>query len=64
LARYDRLNWIEHWRDRVGSEIAGLWLLIPSDRPFIGDKAIPLMSPSQKTAMPKSWLENRHRAVN
>jgi len=64
LARYDRLNWIEHWRDRVGSEIAGLWLLIPSDRPFINGKAIPLMSPSQKTTMPKSWLENRHRAVN
>ncbi|MFM7600212.1 MAG: BREX system serine/threonine kinase PglW [Pseudanabaena sp.] len=64
LARYDRLNWIEHWRDRVGSEIAGLWLLIPSDRPFINGKAIPLMSPSQRTTMPKSWLENRHRAVN
>jgi hypothetical protein len=64
LARYDRLNWVEHWRDRVGSEIAGLWLLVPGDRPFIGGKAIPLMSPSQKTMMPKSWLENRHRAVN
>ncbi|MFN7354517.1 MAG: BREX system serine/threonine kinase PglW [Pseudanabaena sp.] len=64
LARYDRLNWIEHWRDRVGSEIAGLWVLVPGDRPFINGKAIPLMSPSQKTTMPKSWLENRHRAVN
>ena len=64
LARYDRLNWVEHWRDRVGSEISGLWLLIPNDRPFIGSKAIPLMSPSQKTTMPKSWLENRHRAIN
>ncbi|MFN5206711.1 MAG: BREX system serine/threonine kinase PglW [Pseudanabaena sp.] len=64
LARYDRLNWVEHWRDRVGSEIAGLWVLVPGDRPFINGKAIPLMSPSQKTTMPKSWLENRHRAVN
>lgn len=64
LARYDRLNWVEHWRDRVGSEIAGLWVLVPGDRPFINGKAIPLMSPSQRTAMPKSWLENRHRAVN
>lgn len=64
LARYDRLNWVEHWRDRVGSEISGLWLLIPNDRPFINGKAIPLMSPSQKTMMPKSWLENRHRAIN
>lgn len=64
LARYDRLNWVEHWRDRVGSEIAGLWVLVPGDRPFISGKAIPLMSPSQRTAMPKSWLENRHRAVN
>lgn len=64
LARYDRLNWLEYWRDRVGSEIAGLWVLVPSDRPFINGKAIPLMSPSQKTMMPKSWLENRHRAVN
>ncbi|MFN9885651.1 MAG: BREX system serine/threonine kinase PglW [Pseudanabaena sp.] len=64
LARYDRLNWIEHWRDRVGSEIAGLWVLVPGDRPFINGKAIPLMSPSQRTTMPKSWLENRHRAVN
>ncbi|MFN9831149.1 MAG: BREX system serine/threonine kinase PglW [Pseudanabaena sp.] len=63
LARYDRLNWIEHWRDRVGSEIAGLWVLVPGDRPFINGKAIPLMSPSQRTTMPKSWLENRHRAV-
>jgi len=61
LARYDRLNWVEHWRDRVGSEIAGLWVLVPGDRPFINGKAIPLMSPSQKTTMPKSWLENRHR---
>ncbi|MFN7463753.1 MAG: BREX system serine/threonine kinase PglW [Pseudanabaena sp.] len=64
LARYDRLNWIEHWRDRVGSESAGLWVLVPGDRPFINGKAIPLMSPSQRTTMPKSWLENRHRAVN
>ncbi|MFN9516526.1 MAG: BREX system serine/threonine kinase PglW [Pseudanabaena sp.] len=64
LARYDRLNWVEHWRDRVGSEIAGLWVLVPGDRPFINGKAIPLMSPSQRTTMPKSWLENRHRAVN
>ena len=45
LARYDRLNWVEQWRDRVGSEISGLWLLIPNDRPFINGKAIPLMSP-------------------
>ncbi|MFN9608732.1 MAG: BREX system serine/threonine kinase PglW [Pseudanabaena sp.] len=64
LARYDRLNWVEQWRDRVGSEIAGLWVLVPGDRPFINGKAIPLMSPSQRTTMPKSWLENRHRAVN
>ncbi|MFN7808621.1 MAG: BREX system serine/threonine kinase PglW [Pseudanabaena sp.] len=56
LARYDRLNWIEHWRDRVGSEIAGLWVLVPGDRPFINGKAIPLMSPTQRKTSPKSWL--------
>jgi hypothetical protein len=62
LARYDRLNWLEKWRDRVGAEIAGLWVLVPGDRQaMIDGKAIPLLSPAQKTTVPKSWLENRHR---
>jgi len=62
LARYDRLKWLEKWRDRVGAEIAGLWVLVPGDRQaMIDGKAIPLLSPAQKTTVPKSWLENRHR---
>jgi len=63
LARYDRLNWLEKWRDRVGDDLAGLWVLVPGDRQaFLEGKAIPLLSPAQKVTVPKSWLENRHRA--
>jgi serine/threonine protein kinase len=64
LARYDRLNWLEKWRDRVGDDLAGLWVLVPGDRQaFLEGKAIPLLSPAQKVTVPKSWLENRHRAI-
>lgn len=65
LARYDQMTLLERLRDRVGRRngIGGLWLLIPGDQQAVMDgKAVPILSPGQRTRIPESWLENRHRA--
>lgn len=65
LARYDRMTLLERRRDRVGRPdgIPGLWLLIPGDQQAVMDgKAVPILSPGQRSRIPESWLQNQHRA--
>ena len=65
LARYDQMVMLERLRDQVGRAdgIPGLWLLIPGEQQAVMDsKAVPILSPAQRSRIPESWLENRHRA--
>lgn len=65
LARYDQMILLERLRDKVGRAdgIPGLWLLIPGEQQAVMDsKAVPILSPAQRSRIPESWLENRHRA--
>ena len=65
LARYDQMVFLERLRDKVGRAdgIPGLWLLIPNEQQAVMDgKAVPILSPGQRSRIPDSWLENRHRA--
>ncbi len=64
LARYDQMTLLERLRDTVGRRngVPGVWLLIPGDQQAMLDgKAIPLISPGQRTRVPLSWLQNVHR---
>jgi serine/threonine protein kinase len=66
LARYGQMGLLESLRDSVGRKggIPGLWLLLPGgDVPQIDGQAVPLIGPGQRTSLPKSWLENVHRAA-
>jgi hypothetical protein len=65
IARYGQMSLIVRLRDKVGCKdgIPGLWLLIPGDGPaMIEGEALPLIGPGQRTEVPKSWIENVHRA--
>ncbi len=65
LARYDQMTMLERLRDRIGRPggISGLWLLLPGDGQAVMDgKAVPILSPGQRSRIPQSWIENRHRA--
>lgn len=65
LARYDQMTLLERLRERIGRPdgIPGLWLLIPGTQQAVMDgKAIPLLSPGQRSRIPESWLQNQHRA--
>ena len=64
LARYDRMDLLERLRDKVGRRdgIPGLWLLLPGQHQAVMDgKAVPILSPGQRTTIPESWLQNVHR---
>ncbi len=64
LARYDQMTLLERLREKVGRRngIPGVWLLLPGDQQAMLDgKAIPLISPGQRTRIPLSWLRNEHR---
>jgi hypothetical protein len=65
LARYDQMTLLARLRDKVGRRdgIPGLWLLIPGDgQAMLDGKAVPLISPAQRTRVPESWLKNVHRS--
>lgn len=65
LARYDQMTMLERLRDCIGRSggIPGLWLLLPGDQQaMIDGKAVPILSPGQRSRVPASWLGNRHRA--
>jgi len=69
LARYDRVNQIAEWRERLHArtcELQGLWLLIPGTQdtaaPMIGSQAVPILGPGEWSQIPKTWIENRHRS--
>jgi hypothetical protein len=64
LARYDQMTLLEKLRDRVGRRdgVAGVWVLVPGDSQAMMDgKAIPLISPGQRTTVPLSWLKYARR---
>ena len=64
LARYDQMSLLANLREKVGRKdgIAGLWLLIPGDtQPVLDGKAIPIISPGQRTRIPETWIRNEHR---
>jgi serine/threonine protein kinase len=67
LARYDRLELLEHLRDVVGRRdgLPGVWVLIPSDdqqaMPVIDGKPVPVITAGQWARIPDSWLRNVHR---
>jgi hypothetical protein len=51
-------------REKIGRKdgIPGLWLLIPGDtQPLLDGKAIPIISPGQRTRIPEKWIRNEHR---
>jgi serine/threonine protein kinase len=65
LARYNQMTLLERLREKVGRAdgIPGLWVLLPNDQQaLIAGKAVPLLSPGQRTRIPEHWLENKHRA--
>ena len=65
LARYDQMPLLERLREKVGRRdgIPGVWLLIPGDHQAMLDgKAIPILSPGQRTRIPETWICNEHRA--
>jgi hypothetical protein len=63
LARYDQMAMLERLRDRLGRDgLPGLWLLLPGDQQAVIDgKAVPLLSPGQRSRVPESWIGNKHR---
>ncbi len=66
LARYDQMSLLENLREKVGRRdgIPGVWLLIPGDnQPMLDGKAIPIISPGQRTHIPLAWIQNSHRAA-
>ena len=65
LARYDQMPLLERLREKVGRRdgIPGVWMLIPGDHQAMLDgKAIPIISPGQRTRIPEAWLRNLQRA--
>lgn len=65
LARYDQMTLLQRLRDKVGRSdgIPGIWLLVPGDSQALMDgKAIPLISPGQRSRVPLSWIQNVHRS--
>jgi serine/threonine protein kinase len=65
LARYEQLGLLEKIRDEIGRSkgLHSCWILIPGDnQAFIDGKAIPLISPGQKTKIPDHWIRNEHRS--
>ena len=66
LARYDHMALLASLRDQVGRKdgIPGIWLLIPGDtQPLLDGKAIPIISPGQRTRIPETWIRNEHRGI-
>lgn len=67
LARYDQMPMLERLREKVGRKdgVAGVWMLIPGDtQAMLDGKAIPIISPGQKTRIPDQWIRNEHRAIS
>jgi serine/threonine protein kinase len=67
LARYEQMPLLERLREKVGRRdgIPGVWLLIPGDNQALLDgKAIPIISPGQRTRIPEKWIRNEHRAYS
>jgi serine/threonine protein kinase len=68
LARYDRLDVLEHLKAGAGrpGAPAAVWVLIAagaqSPLPVIDGHAVPVITPAEWTRIPDAWLANVHRA--
>jgi hypothetical protein len=59
------MSLLANLREKIGRKdgIRGLWVLIPGDtQPLLDGKAIPIISPGQRTRIPEKWIRNEHRA--
>lgn len=70
LARYDRLDIVATWRDRLhagGDPLRGLWLLTSTtagaDVPFVDDRPVPVITANEHARIPLEWLRNAHRTL-
>lgn len=64
LARYGRLNFLDHLRDllgRTGDFPQTLWVLVPSDQqhalPTLHGRPVPIATPGQWLRVPEAWIE-------
>lgn len=64
LARYDRLEILDQFRDeigRTGSRVHGLWVLVPCDDqttlPKLHQRPLPVTSAAQWARIPDAWLK-------
>ena len=65
LARYGQMTLLERLREAIGRPggIPGLWIVVPNGQQAVIDgKAVPVLSPGQRSRIPESWLRNEHRA--
>ena len=69
LARYDRVNQIALWRERLqagNDALRGLWLLIPggdnASAPMLGNDAVPVVASGYWRHIPRPWLPSRSSA--
>jgi serine/threonine protein kinase len=69
LARYDQIRVLETLRDEAGKRgrVRTCWVLVAADEqtdlPVLDGKEIPLLSPGQRTRVPRAWVENLHRSA-
>ena len=70
LARYDRLDLVAAWKDRLHEgrhPLKAIWLLIPStvasEVPMLDGRAIPVVSRNEWSRIPVDWLKNAHRGA-
>lgn len=72
LARYDRMQFFEGLRDRVGrpgapaeEPLFGAWLLVActeqAQAPLVDGKPVPVVTPGEWARIPEAWVANRHR---
>jgi serine/threonine protein kinase len=70
LARYDRLDVVATWRDRLqagNDPLRALWLLTATtpgaDVPFVDDRPVPVITANEHARIPTEWLRDVHRAL-
>lgn len=65
LARYDQMTFLEKLRDDIGrgSGLKSCWILLPGDQqPLLDGKAVPIISPGQRSRIPDGWIGNGRAA--
>ena len=66
LVRYGQIGLIQTLRDAaISSQMPARLLMVPGDShqaPMLDGAVLPVITPADWIHLPKSWLENRHRA--